>query len=149
MNSQSTPKLSSSFSVTFATVTSIITCREGMSSFFSAASMTVNSGGVATISSVFASLSATTWMLRTIPTTSAAPPVPVRGAGAVAAGCAGGVAGCPVRGWNAGGETIVPAGVPGATVGAAGAAAGAARPVNACVSSGPSFSARWFCRWKT
>ena len=53
----------------------------------------------------------------------------------------------PVCGWNVGGETIVPAGVPGATVGGAGAAAGAARPVNACVSSGPSFSARWFCRW--
>ena len=52
--------------------------------------------------------------------------------GWITAGCA----------WNVGGFTIVPAGVPGASVGADGAAAGGARPVNACVSSGPSFSAR-------
>mgnify|MGYP003694104071 CR=1 FL=1 len=35
--------------------------------------------------------------------------------------------------WNVGGETIVPAGVPGATVGGGVDAAAAARPVNACV----------------
>jgi len=66
------PKLNSSVSVTFATVTSIITCREGTSSFLSAASITVYSGAVATISSVLLSLSATTWMLRTMPMPSAA-----------------------------------------------------------------------------
>ena len=54
-------------------VTSIITCRDGTSSFFSACSMIEYSDGVATISSVFWSLSATTWMLRTTPTPSAPP----------------------------------------------------------------------------
>ena len=49
-------------------------------------------------------------------------------------------------GMNVGGLTIVPAGVPGASVGAVVAADCDARPVNACCSSGPSFSARWFCR---
>ena len=143
------PKSSSSFSATLATVTSIITWRDGMSSFFSAASITVYSGRVATISRVLLSLSATTWMLRTTPMPSAARAM----ACATGPGCGAGVltwivgVGGAVCAWNVGALTIVPAGVPGATVGAAGAAAGAARPVNACVSSGPSFSARWFCRW--
>ena len=50
---------------------------------------------------------------------------------------------CP---WNIGGLVIWPGGVPGASVGAVAAAGAAARPVNACVSSGASFSARWYCR---
>ena len=71
LNSHSTPKSSSSVSVTDAIVTSIATCRDGTSSFFSAASITVYSGAVATMSSVLLSLSATTWMLRTMPIPSA------------------------------------------------------------------------------
>ena len=69
--------------------------------------------------------------------------------GGVAAAAGVGVGVVEVCAWNAGGDTIVPAGVPGASVGALGAVAGAARPVNACCSSGASFSARWFCSWYT
>ncbi len=133
----------------------MITWRDGTSIFFTAASITAYSGAVATINSVLLSLSATTWMLRTTPRPApaappAAPPAvpaaPPEGVGArwswiTTCGCA--IAGCA---WNAGGDTIVPAGVPGATVGAAGAAACCARPENACWSSGASFSARVFCR---
>ena len=60
-------------------------------------------------------------------------PRPSAAARAAVAGCAGvGVAGAGgvavPWGWNAGGDTIVPAGVPGATVGALGAACACARP---------------------
>src|SRR6185437_15716551 len=120
LNSQSTPKLRLSVSFTCAIVTSIITCRDGTSSFFSACSMIEYSDGVATTRIVFWSLSATAWILRTTP----APPSPpmARAAAtepsaapaAAAAGTAGGtygvfgvIVGCI---WNAGGETIVPAG---------------------------------------
>jgi hypothetical protein len=48
-------------------------------------------------------------------------------------------------GWNAGGETIVPAGVPGASVGALVVVVVVERPVNACWRSGATFSAREFC----
>ena len=81
-------------------------------------------------------------------------PDPLAAPAGVVAGVAGGcvrleppVAG--LTGVNVGGLTIVPAGVPGATVGAGAAVACDARPVNACCSSGPSFSARWFDRLKT
>src|SRR5512135_1499614 len=96
--------------------------------------MTEYSAGVATNSSVFWSLSATTWMLRTTPTPSPpsacvaaapppSPPVALATAVAVGAPCAaaasgvlGAIVGCV---WNDGGETILPAGVPGASVGGA------------------------------
>ena len=95
----------------------------GTSSFFSAASMTVYSVGVATISSVLLSLSATTCRLRTTPS-----PHPRGDRGRRAAPTAAarrgrrrrGAAVCP---WNVGGLTIVPAGVPGASVGAGAPAA--------------------------
>jgi hypothetical protein len=51
-----------------------------------------------------------------------------------------------LTGVNVGGFTIDPAGVPGATVGAADAVGCVERPVNACCSNGPSFSARWLER---
>src|SRR6185295_11335010 len=123
---QSTPKVSESVSFTSAIVTSIITCREATSSFFSACSMIEYSDGVATISTVFWSLSATTWMLRTTPTPSpptarapaaaptAAPAAAAAAGAADAAGVFGVTIGCV---WNDGGETIWPAGVPGASVG--------------------------------
>src|SRR6185295_5527256 len=120
---QSTPKLSVSVSFTSAIVTSIITCRDATSSFFSACSMIEYSDGVATISTVFWSLSATTWMLRTTPTPSppptrrapAAAPAAAAAAGAAdASGVLGVTVGCV---WNEGGETIWPAGVPGASDG--------------------------------
>ena len=71
LNSQSTPKSIWSVSTTDAMVTSIATCRGGTSSFFSAASMMRYSCAVAMTSSVLLSLSATTWMLRTMPRPSA------------------------------------------------------------------------------
>src|SRR5689334_1418055 len=52
-------------------------------------------------------------------------------------------------GWNVGGEMIEPAGVPGATVGGGAACGCVTWPVNACCSSGPMCSARWFCRLYT
>ena len=47
--------------------------------------------------------------------------------------------------WKLGGETMVPAGVPGASVGAPAVVCWVVRPVNACCSSGPMRSARLFC----
>ena len=144
LNSQSTPNWMSSVSVTSAIVTSITTWRCGTSSLRSADSITEYSAAVAMMSSVLLSLSATTCRLRTMPD-----PLPAPVAGAV--GVAGGgvrleppVAG--LTGVNVGGLTMVPAGVPGATVGAAEPDGCDARPVKACCSSGPSFSARWFDR---
>src|SRR6185312_14038207 len=97
--------------------------------------------------SVLLSLSATTWMLRTMPVP-AAPAAPGPVAGVVGGRwswittCGWMIAGC---GWNCGGDTIVPAGVPGAIVGALGGVGACGRPENACCSSGASLSARVFC----
>ena len=150
----STPNWKLSTSETSAITISIITCRAGTSSFFSADSITAYSAGVATIRSVLLSLSATTWMLRTMPCAPCAPWAPA--APASAAGAAGAAACCTTTvggavsgvawGWNGGGDTIVPAGVPGASVGACAGVCAAGRPVNACCSSGPTRSARLFCR---
>ena len=72
-NSQSMPNVRSSVSVTSAIVSWIRTWRCGTSSFFSAASITAYSAGVATIRMVLLSLSATTWTLRTTPMLPSAP----------------------------------------------------------------------------
>src|SRR5512146_1317302 len=125
---QSTPNCSWSVSFTSAIVTSIITWRAGTSSLRNACSMIEYSDGVAMTRIVFWSLSATTWMLRTTAAPSppmgravAAAPLALATAvadgapcSAAAAGVLGEIVGCV---WNDGGETMLPAGVPGATLG--------------------------------
>src|SRR5690349_2617948 len=158
------PNVSESVSFTSAIVTSIITCRDGTSSLRSACSMIEYSDGVATIRIVFWSLSATTWMLRTTPPSPPSAPVIARRAAPDATTLPAppavddvvDVVLCVVVfdenddcGWNVGGEMIEPAGVPGATVGGGAACGCVTWPVNACCSSGPMCSARWFCRLYT
>ena len=106
---------------------------------------------------VLLSLSATTCTLRTTPIPSATDNArwivlcAVPGAAVVVCvwlttvwlGFCTGITGCA---WKDGGETIVPAGVPGASVGGpVGSAGWVIRPVNACCNSGAMRSARPFC----
>src|SRR5258708_15099813 len=116
LNSESTPKVMSSVSVTSAIVTSMTTCRCGTSSLRSAASITEYSAAVAMMSSVLLSLSATTCKLRTMPDAPGPPGPPVAEAITVVDDCGGGVGVLvPVTGfsgWNVGGGTILPAGPP-------------------------------------
>src|SRR5262245_7471861 len=110
LNSHSTPNVRLSFSCTSAIVTSIITCRDCTSSFRSAWSTSEYSDGVATTSSVFWSLSATTWTFRARATPS--PGAPGRcapggvggGRTSTCVGCGAFAVGCAE---NDGGLTIV------------------------------------------
>src|SRR5665213_215004 len=142
LNTQSMPAEKSSVNVTSMMAISITTWRDATSSLRIACSMIWYSAGVATIRIALLSLSATTCRLRTAPTP-AAPATPPAFAWLVTLTAGAGVAvdDCAE---NDGGDTMEPAGVPGATVAAPGPDDVVEWPVNACCNSGPMCSARVF-----
>src|SRR5665213_243356 len=143
LNTQSMPAEKSSVNVTSMMAISITTWRDGTSSLRIACSTIWYSAGVATIRIALLSLSATTCRLRAAPTPGA-PAVPPALAWLVTLTAGVGVAVDCAE--NDGGDTMEPAGVPGATVAAPGPVDGVERPVNACCNNGPMCSARVFCR---